>query len=80
MRNGEDIGMATPTELLLAWNQWNRNGKELFYAFGANTALANHAVSADGQRFIIVKNDPGASHLNVVLNWFNELTQRTALK
>jgi hypothetical protein len=26
----------------------------------------------------MVKNDPGASHLNVVLNWFDELTRARA--
>jgi Tol biopolymer transport system component len=50
------------------------------YAYGANTALANYDVSVDGQRFVMVKNDPGASHLNVVLNWFDELRQRAPVK
>jgi Tol biopolymer transport system component len=45
------------------------------YAFGANVTLANYDVSADGQRFVMVKDDPGSGRLNVVLNWFNELTR-----
>ena len=50
------------------------------YAYGANTALANYDVSVDGQRFVMVKNDAGASHLNVVLNWFDELKSRVPMK
>ena len=50
------------------------------YAYGANTALANYDVSVDGRQFVMVKNDPGASHLNVVLNWFDELKQRAPMK
>ena len=50
------------------------------YAYGANHGLANYDVSADGQRFVMVKNDPGASHLNVVLNWFDELSRRVPVK
>jgi hypothetical protein len=45
------------------------------YAFGANVTLANYDVSADGQRFVMVKDDPGSGRLNVVLNWFDELTR-----
>jgi serine/threonine protein kinase len=50
------------------------------YAYGANTALANYDVGVDGKWFVMVKNDPGASRLNVVLNWFDELTQRARAK
>jgi hypothetical protein len=45
------------------------------YAFGANVTLANYDVSADGQRFVMVKDDPGSGRLNMVLNWFDELTR-----
>jgi hypothetical protein len=47
------------------------------YAFGANVTLANYDVSADGQRFVMVKDDPGSGRLHVVLNWFDELTRLT---
>ena len=61
---GHDVVLSTPHQLF-----------DQRYAYGANTALANYDVTLDG-RFIMVKNDAGASHLNVVLNWFDELTQR----
>jgi serine/threonine protein kinase/Tol biopolymer transport system component len=67
--SGNDVVLSTPQQLF-----------DQRYAYGANTALANYDVTLDGQRFIMVKNDPGASHLNVVLNWFDELTGRTPVK
>lgn len=36
-------------------------------------ATANYDVSPDGQRFVMVKGEPGSSRLNIVLNWFDEL-------
>jgi eukaryotic-like serine/threonine-protein kinase len=63
--SGRDVVLSTPHQLF-----------DQRYAYGANTALANYDVTLDGQRFIMVKNDAGASHLNVVLNWFDELTER----
>ena len=33
-------------------------------------------VSADGQRFVMVKDESSSSRLNVVLNWFEELKAR----
>jgi Tol biopolymer transport system component len=67
--SGHDVVLSAPRVLF-----------EQRYAYGANTALANYDVSLDGQRFVMVKNDPGASHLNVVLNWFDELRQRAPTK
>jgi Tol biopolymer transport system component len=67
--NGHDVVLSAPRLLF-----------EQRYAYGANTALANYDVSLDGKEFIMVKNDLGASHLNVVLNWFAELRQRAPVK
>jgi hypothetical protein len=43
------------------------------YAYGATITIANYDVSRDGQRFLMVRNTTESSHLNVVLNWFEEL-------
>jgi predicted Ser/Thr protein kinase/dipeptidyl aminopeptidase/acylaminoacyl peptidase len=43
---------------------------EARYAYGAGLTIANFDVSRDGQRFVMVKPESGASRLNVVLNWF----------
>jgi serine/threonine-protein kinase len=40
------------------------------YAFSSGITIANYDVSRDGQRFLMVKNEAGASRLNVVLNVF----------
>ncbi|HEX7668950.1 MAG TPA: hypothetical protein VF395_05180 [Polyangiaceae bacterium] len=53
--------------------------KQLFdlrYAFGANQSMADYDVSPDGRRFVMIKDESGANRLNVVLNWFDELTRR----
>jgi Tol biopolymer transport system component len=42
------------------------------YLFGYQT-IANYDVSADGERFIMVKSEPGGDRLNVILNWTEEL-------
>jgi Tol biopolymer transport system component len=46
---------------------------DLRYAFGTGITIANYDVSSDGQRFVMVKDEPGAGRLNVVLNWSEEL-------
>jgi len=38
-------------------------------------AIPNYDISADGQRFVMVKDESGSGRLNVVLNWFDELTR-----
>jgi len=43
------------------------------YSFGNGITIPNYDVTADGQRFVMVKNESSSSHLNVVLNWFEEL-------
>jgi hypothetical protein len=45
------------------------------YAFGSAVTVANFDVSADGERFVMVKDESGSGRLNVVLNWFDELTR-----
>lgn len=45
------------------------------YALGTVT-FPNYDVSPDGQRFVMVRDESGSGHLNVVLNWQDELKQR----
>ena len=45
------------------------------YGYGRTVALTNYDVSADGQRFLMVKSESGVAHLSVVLNWFSELAR-----
>ena len=46
---------------------------ERAYAYGAGITIPNYDVSADGQRFLMVKEEAGVGHLNVILNWTAEL-------
>jgi Tol biopolymer transport system component len=50
------------------------------YAFGSGVTVPNYDVSADGQRFVMVKEGPGAGRLNVVLNWTEELKRLVPAK
>ncbi|MDO8679379.1 MAG: protein kinase [Acidobacteriota bacterium] len=59
-----DVKLATPRVLF-----------EQRYSYGGTIALTNYDVSADGQRFLMVKRESGVAYLNVVLNWFSELTR-----
>jgi Tol biopolymer transport system component len=43
------------------------------YSYGAGITIPNYDVSADGQRFLMVKEDAGVRHLNLILNWTQEL-------
>jgi Tol biopolymer transport system component len=94
-------------------DQWNPNGKELFYqngdkmyavdiktepTFSAGSPHllfegtyekqpgvgANYNVSPDGQRFLMIKpggvRQEGATQINVVLNWFEELKAKVPVK
>jgi Tol biopolymer transport system component len=45
------------------------------YAFLTAT-IPNYDISADGQRFVMVKDESGSGRLNVVLNWTEELKRR----
>jgi eukaryotic-like serine/threonine-protein kinase len=50
------------------------------YAYGSAQTVANFDVSADGQRFVMVKDDSASGRLNIVLNWFEELKARVPLR
>jgi Tol biopolymer transport system component len=50
------------------------------YAFGPTTTVANYDVSPDGQRFLMVKPAAGSEHLNLVVNWFEELKRLVPTK
>ena len=45
------------------------------YAFGSGITIANYDVTRDGQRFVMVKDESTAGRLNVVLNWFADLSR-----
>ena len=48
-------------------------------SYQLGVTLANYDITSDGQRFVMVQQggaDSGASQINVVLNWFEELKQR----
>jgi hypothetical protein len=40
------------------------------------TSTPNYDVSADGQRFLMLKSIEQSGQINVVLNWFEELKQK----
>jgi hypothetical protein len=41
--------------------------------FDIASAAANDDVMADGQHFVMVKEQSGQARVNIVLNWFDEL-------
>ena len=49
------------------------------YAFLTST-IPNYDISADGLRFVMVKDESGSGRLNVVLNWTEELKRRVPTK
>jgi serine/threonine-protein kinase len=48
------------------------------YAYGAGITIPNYDISPDGRRFVMVKDEPSAGRLNVVLNWFADLERLAA--
>jgi serine/threonine-protein kinase len=50
------------------------------YAFGSAQTIPNYDVSADGQRFLMVKDESSSGRINIVLNWFEELKRRVPVK
>jgi Tol biopolymer transport system component len=66
---GTELGLSPPVRLF-----------EQPYAYGLALSIASYDVSADGQRFLMVKSADGSNHLNVVLNWSEELKQRVPVK
>ena len=74
-RNGNKmlaVAISTTPEVTLAAP---RLVFERRYLYGSTTTLPNYDVSADGQRFLMVKGESGVAYLNVVLDWFAELTR-----
>ena len=49
------------------------------YSFVSQT-IPNYDVSADGQRFVMIKDDSASGRLNIVLNWFEELKRLVPTK
>jgi serine/threonine protein kinase/Tol biopolymer transport system component len=66
---GPELALSSPTLLF-----------EHAYAFGPTQTVANYDVSPDGQRFLMIKHTPGAEHLNLVLNWWDELKRLAPTK
>jgi len=50
------------------------------YQFGTTMTASNYDVSLDGLRLLMVKGGAGAAHVNIVLNWFDELKRRVPVK
>jgi hypothetical protein len=50
------------------------------YAFGGSVTTPNFDISADGQRFVMVKDEPASGRLNVVLSWEEELQRPVSTK
>jgi hypothetical protein len=45
-----------------------------------NVSLANYDLSADGEQFLMVKDEAGSGRLNVVLNWTEELKRLVPIR
>jgi hypothetical protein len=43
------------------------------YSYGTGVTVSNYDVSADGQHFLMVKEQTGGNRVHLVLNFFNEL-------
>ena len=74
-RNGNKmmaVSVATTPDVTLATPRVIFEGP---YSYSSSIALVNYDVSADGQRFLMVKTEAGVAHLSVVLNWFSELAR-----
>jgi len=39
------------------------------YSYGAGITIANYDVTADGQRFLMVKDEVAVGRLRMILNW-----------
>ena len=50
------------------------------YSYGTGVTVPNYDVSADGQRFLMVKEEAGGNRVQLVLNWFEELRARVPTK
>ena len=58
------VELGTPRQL------WDRP-----YSYGAGITISNYDVTSDGQRFLMVKDEPTAAGLRVVLNWSPDATR-----
>jgi Tol biopolymer transport system component len=79
-RNGNKmmaVSVATTPDVMLGTPRVLFEGP---YQYGSTVALVNYDVSADDQRFLMVKSEAPVGHLNVALNWFTELQQRVPSK
>jgi serine/threonine-protein kinase len=45
------------------------------YAFGPNVTFPNFSLSADGRDFLMVQEEPGGRHFDLVLNWMQNLAK-----
>jgi hypothetical protein len=43
------------------------------YSFGTGITIANYDISADGQQFLMVREDSAQIRLNLILDWSEEL-------
>ena len=84
-RNGKELFYRDGNKMMVVDVLTTRGGLEfspprmLFdqqYEFGPAQTMANYDVSPDGQRFVMVKGEPGSRRLNVVLNGFDTLPSR----
>jgi Tol biopolymer transport system component len=67
--SGPDLKLSKPRVLF-----------EQRYTFGSAQTIGSYDVAADGQRFVMVKDDSGSGRLNIVLNWLEELKARVPTK
>jgi len=59
-----DVKLSTPRLLF-----------EQRYAYGVGITIANYDVTPDGQNFVMVKDEVTGGRLNVVFDWFTELSR-----
>ena len=48
---------------------------ERAYSYGGGITISNYDVTADGQRFLMVKDEPSAAGLRIILNWSPDVTR-----
>jgi hypothetical protein len=46
------------------------------YSYGTAVTLPDYDVDTDGQRLLVVKEDPGRDRINVISNFLEEVKQR----
>lgn len=82
-RNGKEIFYRSGNRMMVVDVSTNPDLKlsaprllfEQRYAFGGAQTVPNYDVSADGKRFLMIKDESSSGRLNIVLNWFNELNR-----